>query len=40
MVFGLLVGMQGCAGMFASSAERMISQQDHAGLANYYAQQA
>jgi len=26
--------------MFASSAERMISQQDHAGLANYYAQQA
>lgn len=37
LVVSLLGGVQGCAG---TSADRMISQHDHAGLAYYYSQQA
>ncbi len=35
--FALMLVAQGCA---ETSAQRMINQNDHAGLANYYAQQA
>ncbi len=40
MVFGLLVGMSGCAEMAGTSPQRMINANDHNGLANYYTQQA
>lgn len=39
-VLGLALVTQGCAEMFTTSAESMISKSDHEGLANYYARQA
>jgi hypothetical protein len=40
MVLGLLVWVQGCAEMSGTPPQRLITQNDHVGLANYYAQQA
>jgi len=39
--FGLVIVMQGCAGIFSGTPpQTMIEQKDHAGLANFYKQQA
>lgn len=40
MMVGLVLMIQGCAEMSATSPQRMINQNDHVGLANYYAKQA
>lgn len=40
LVIGVLSGVPGCMELSGSSLQRMISTNDHHGLANYYSQQA